>query len=59
MYSDGSHDEPPSLNEPAAILSVDLRLDILHFIQDCRCAVSTVGKIRVTVPTNLPGICET
>ena len=56
-YSNGSRDEPPSLNEPAAILSVDLHLDLLHFIQGCRCVVSTVGKIRVFVAINLPGIC--
>jgi len=56
-YSDGSRNEPPSLNEPAAILSADLSLDLLHFIHGCCCIVSTVEKNMVAIATGLPKIC--
>ena len=51
MYSDGSLGEPSSLDEPAAILSADLPLDLLHFIRGCRCIISTVEKIGVAIAT--------
>ena len=50
-YSDGSLSEPSSLDEPAAILSADLLLDLLHFICGCRCIISTVEKIGVAIAT--------
>jgi len=59
-YSDGSLNEPPSLNEPAAILSTDLGLAPQHFIHGCYCTVSTVEKIGICITTGshkISGFC--
>ena len=56
IYSDGSLNEPPSLNEPAAILNVDLNTGLLHFIYYFYCIVSTVEKNRVAIIISLPEI---
>ena len=50
-YSDGS------LDEPAAILSADLLLNLLHFMHGYRCTTSTVEKIGMIIATGIPKIC--
>jgi len=57
MYSDGSLSEPSSPDEPAAILSADFPLDLLHFIHGFRCVIPTVEKIGVVIATGIPKIC--
>ena len=56
-YSDGSLGEPSSLDEPAAILSADLLLNLLHFMHGYRCTTSTVEKIGMIIATGIPKIC--
>ena len=56
MYRLGSLNEPPSLNEPAAILGVELSPDLLHLMYGCRYIVSTVEKIGVGVAVGIPKI---
>jgi hypothetical protein len=53
-YSDPPPKKPPPLNEPPAILNADLRSDLLYFIHDCHCIVSTVEKIGVAIAIGLP-----
>jgi len=46
------------LNEPAAILSMDLSVDLLHFITDFYCLVSTIEKIEEVIPAGLLKVCR-
>jgi hypothetical protein len=58
MYSDPPPKKPPPLNEPPAILNADLRSDLLYFIHDCHCIVSTVEKIGVAIAIGPPKTCQ-
>ena len=52
-YSYGSLNEPPSLNEPAAILSAGLSAHSLHFISGCRWLVPTTEKIEAVIASSI------
>jgi hypothetical protein len=56
IYSIGSLNEPPSLNGPAAILSENFNLVLLHFVYGYHFVVSTLEKIGIHVATGLPKI---
>ena len=58
IYSDGSRNEPPSRYEPAAILSVDLSIDLLYLIHVCHCVISTLEILSVAIVTGFPKICR-
>ena len=49
-------DEPPPLNEPAAIPSEDLSLGTLHFMYDFHYDISTVKKITALIAAGVPEI---
>ena len=56
IYSDGPPNEPPPLNEPPAILSVDLSLDSPQSIQGPCFMVSAIYKIPAGITTSLSKI---
>ena len=56
-YRYGPLNEPPSLSEPAAILSADLSIDPRQLIHRCCCVVSAVEKIWARIPNSPPNIC--